>query len=47
MTAAICLKPDQATYNLPALAYFDSGECDLAIADFNEPLRLGPPNGTI
>ncbi|MGJ4931652.1 caspase family protein [Bradyrhizobium sp. HKCCYLS2038] len=46
-TEAIRLKPDQALYNLRGSAYFDKGEDDIAIADFNDALKLGPPNATI
>src|ERR1700709_1048412 len=44
---ALRLKPDQALYNLRGSAYFDSGEYDIAIADYNDALRSGPPNGSI
>jgi tetratricopeptide (TPR) repeat protein len=46
-TEAIKLKPDQALYNMRGSAYFDRGEYDIAIADFNDALRSGPPSGTI
>jgi tetratricopeptide (TPR) repeat protein len=46
-TEALRLKPDQALYNLRGSAYFDKGEYDIAIADFNDALRSGPPSGTI
>ena len=46
-TEALRLKPDQALYNLRGSAYFDKGEYDIAIADFNDALRSGPPNGSI
>ena len=36
-----------ALYNLRGSAYYDKGEYDIAIADFNDALRLGPPSGTI
>ena len=28
-------------------AYYDKGEYDIAIADFNDALRIGPPSGII
>src|ERR1700748_962891 len=46
-TEAIRLKPDQANYNMRGSAYFDKGEYDIAIADFNDAIRIGPPNGTL
>lgn len=46
-TKALRLKPDQALHNLRGSAYFDKGEYDIAIADFNDALRSGPPSGTI
>ena len=46
-TEALRLKPDQALYNLRGSAYFDKGEYDIAISDFNDALRSGPPSGTI
>jgi tetratricopeptide (TPR) repeat protein len=46
-TEALRLKPDQALYNMRGSAYFDKGEYDIAIADFNDALRIGPPSGTI
>jgi tetratricopeptide (TPR) repeat protein len=46
-TEALRLKPDQALYNLRGSAYFDKGEYDIAIADFNDALRSGPPSGTL
>ncbi|MDE2379734.1 caspase family protein [Bradyrhizobium sp.] len=46
-TEAIRLKPDQAVYNLRGSAYFDKGDNDIAIADFDDALKLGPPNGII
>ncbi|HLG83211.1 MAG TPA: caspase family protein [Bradyrhizobium sp.] len=46
-TEAIRLKPDQALYNLRGSAYYDKGEYDIAIADFNDALKSGPPSGTI
>src|SRR5258708_9815734 len=46
-TEALRLKPNQALYNMRGSAYYDKGEDDIAIADFNDALRIGPPNGTI
>ena len=46
-TEAIRLHTDQAGYNLRGSAYFDEGEYDIAIADFNDALRMGPPSGII
>ncbi|MCP3477110.1 caspase family protein [Bradyrhizobium sp. CCGUVB1N3] len=46
-TEAIRLEPSQAVYNLRGSAYFDKGEYDIAIADFDDALKLGPPGGTI
>ena len=34
-------------YNLRGSAYYDKGEYDIAIADFNDALRIGPPSGII
>jgi len=42
-TEALKLKPDIAIYNLRGSAYFDKGEYDIAIADFNDALRMGGP----
>ena len=44
---AIRLHPSVATYNLRGSAYYDKGEDDIAIADFNDALRIGPPSGII
>ena len=44
---AIRLKPAQALYNMRGSAYYDKGEDDIAIADFNDALKLGPPSGII
>src|SRR5205823_11756160 len=44
---AIRLHPSAATYNLRGSAYYDKGENDIAIADFNDALRMGPPSGII
>ncbi|CCE00112.1 caspase family protein [Bradyrhizobium sp. STM 3809] len=46
-TEAIRLQPSQAVYNLRGSAYYDKGEDDIAIADFNDALKLGPPSATI
>ena len=44
---AIRLHPSVALYNLRGSAYYDKGEDDIAIADFNDALRIGPPSGII
>ena len=44
---AIRLQPSVAAYNLRGSAYYDKGEYDIAIADFNDALRIGPPSGII
>ncbi|MBR1277602.1 caspase family protein [Bradyrhizobium sp. AUGA SZCCT0283] len=44
---AIRLHPSVAAYNLRGSAYYDRGEYDIAIADFNDALRIGPPSGII
>jgi tetratricopeptide (TPR) repeat protein len=44
---AIRLQPSVAAYNLRGSAYYDKGEYDIAIADFNDGLRIGPPSGII
>jgi tetratricopeptide (TPR) repeat protein len=44
---AIRLRPNQAVYNLRGSAYYDKGEDDIAIADFNDALRIEPPSGVI
>ena len=46
-TEALRLKPDQALYNMRGSAYFDKGEDHIAIADFNDALRIAPPSGII
>ncbi|QWG14918.1 caspase family protein [Bradyrhizobium sediminis] len=46
-TEALRLKPDIALYNLRGSAFYDKGEHDIAIADFNDALRIGPPSGII
>nr|WP_233443108.1 hypothetical protein [Bradyrhizobium brasilense] len=40
-TEALRLKPRTAVYNLRGSAYFDKGEYDIAIADFNDALHPG------
>src|SRR5947207_7065101 len=44
---AIRLHPSVALYNLRGSAYYDKGEDDIAISDFNDALRIGPPSGII
>jgi tetratricopeptide (TPR) repeat protein len=44
---AIRLHPSVAAYNLRGSAYYDKGEYDIAISDFNDALRIGPPSGII
>jgi tetratricopeptide (TPR) repeat protein len=44
---AIRLYPSVAAYNLRGSAYYDKGEYDIAISDFNDALRIGPPSGLI
>ena len=39
--------PASPLYNLRGSAYYDKGEYDIAIADFNDALRIGPPSGII
>ncbi|KJC56237.1 peptidase C14, caspase catalytic subunit p20 [Bradyrhizobium sp. LTSPM299] len=46
-TEAIRLQPSTAVYNLRGSANYDKGEYDIAIADFNDALRMGPPSGII
>ncbi|WP_257168508.1 caspase family protein [Bradyrhizobium sp. SRS-191] len=46
-TEALRLQPAQAIYNLRGSAYYDKGEYEIAIADFNDALKSGPPSGTI
>jgi tetratricopeptide (TPR) repeat protein len=46
-TEALRLKPNQALYNMRGSAYYDKGEDDIAIADFDDALKIGPPNSTI
>jgi tetratricopeptide (TPR) repeat protein len=45
-TEALRLQPAQAIYNLRGSAY-DKGEYEIAIADFNDALKSGPPSGTL
>ncbi len=47
ITEAIRLQPSQAAYNLRGSAYYDKGENDIAISDFDDALKLGPPSGII
>ena len=44
---AIRLQPSVAAYNLRGSAYYDKGEYDIAITDFNDGLRIGPPSSII
>jgi tetratricopeptide (TPR) repeat protein len=44
---AIRLHANVGTYNLRGSAYYDKGEYDIAISDFNDALRTGPPSGII
>ena len=44
---AIRLHPNVAAYNLRGSAYYDKGEYDIAISDFNDALQMGPPSGII
>ncbi len=46
-TEAIRLAPNQPSFNLRGSAYYDKGEYDIAISDFNDALRMGPPNGIV
>ncbi|MCK1716121.1 MULTISPECIES: caspase family protein [unclassified Bradyrhizobium] len=46
-TEAIRIQPSQAAYDLRGSAYYDRGEYDIAIADFDDALKVGPPDGTI
>ena len=46
-TEALKLKPDVALYNLRGSAYYDKSEYDIAIADFNDALRMGKPEAGI
>jgi tetratricopeptide (TPR) repeat protein len=44
---SIRLQVNVGTYNLRGSAYYDKGEYDIAISDFNDALRIGPPGGII
>lgn len=44
---AIRLQGSVAAYNLRGSAYYDKGEYDIAIADFNDGIRKGPPSGIL
>lgn len=44
---AIRLHASVAAYNLRGSAYYDKGEYDIAISDFNDGLRMGPPSGIL
>jgi tetratricopeptide (TPR) repeat protein len=44
---SIHLHANVGTYNLRGSAYYDKGEYDIAISDFNDALRMGPPSGII
>jgi tetratricopeptide (TPR) repeat protein len=44
---ALRLRADVALYNLRGSAYYDKGEYDIAIADFNDAIRIGPPSGIV
>jgi tetratricopeptide (TPR) repeat protein len=44
---AIRLRASVAAYNLRGSAYYDKGEYDIAISDFNDALRMGPPSGIV
>jgi tetratricopeptide (TPR) repeat protein len=46
-TEALELKPDVAIYDLRGSAYCDKREYDFAVADFNDALRTGSPQGGI
>jgi tetratricopeptide (TPR) repeat protein len=46
-STALRLKPDIALYNLRGSAYYDNGEYDIAISDFNDALRIGQPSGIL
>ncbi|OKO72102.1 peptidase C14, caspase catalytic subunit p20 [Bradyrhizobium sp. NAS80.1] len=46
-TEAIQLQPSQAAYSLRGSAYYDKGEFEIAITDFDDALKLGPPSGII
>jgi tetratricopeptide (TPR) repeat protein len=44
---SIRLVPNIPSYNLRGSAYYHKGEYDIAIADFNDALRMGSTSGTI
>ena len=44
---SIRLHANVGTYNLRGSAYYDKGEYDIAISDFNDALRIGPPSGVL
>ena len=44
---SIRLHANVGTYNLRGSAYYDKGEYDIAISDFNDALRMGPPSGIL
>ncbi|HMM88323.1 caspase family protein [Bradyrhizobium sp.] len=44
---AIRLHASVAAYNLRGSAYYDKGEYDIAISDFNDGIRMGPPSGIL
>ncbi|TPQ37387.1 peptidase C14, caspase catalytic subunit p20 [Bradyrhizobium guangdongense] len=46
-TESLRLFPNQAAYNQRGTAYHAKGEYDIAIADYDDALKLGPPDGTI
>ncbi|MBR0713107.1 caspase family protein [Bradyrhizobium liaoningense] len=46
-TESLRLFPNQAAYNQRGAAYYNKGEYDIAIADYDDALKLGPPNSTI
>ncbi|MBR0756989.1 caspase family protein [Bradyrhizobium jicamae] len=46
-TESIKLVPNIPSYNLRGSAYFDKGEYDIAIADFNDALRMGPTGSIV
>lgn len=46
-TEAIRLQPNRVVYNLRGSAYYDKGDYEIAVADFDDALKLGPPSGII
>jgi tetratricopeptide (TPR) repeat protein len=44
---SIRLAPNIPSYNLRGSAYYDKGEYDIAIADFNDALKMGSTSGII